>query len=393
MAATNPGRARKNPRRRPTASLSADHGVWMRRALRLARRGQGATSPNPMVGALLVRQGRLLGQGWHRRVGGPHAEIEALNDARRRGESPRGATLYVTLEPCCTHGRTPPCTDAIIASGIRRVIVAARDPNPAHAGRGFRLLRRAEVRVDIGVLSEDATRLNEGFNHWIVHRTPFVTVKAAMTLDGKIATATGESKWITGPAARREGRRLRAAADAILVGVNTVLADDPALTVRDAREHPVPGSRLRRIILDTHGRIPVTARVLTDELAGQTTVVVGRDAPVRRVGRLERLAKVWRAPLRAGRIDLRWLLRRLGREDVTRLLVEGGGEVNGSFLLGGLAHEVVFFYAPKIIGGSGARRGVGGVGATGWGQILRLERVEWRRVGPDLMLRALVKPR
>jgi len=205
---------------------------FMRLALRLAWRGCGTTSPNPMVGAVLVKGGKIIGRGWHRRAGEPHAEIEAIRDAQSKNTNPQGSTLFVTLEPCCTHGRTPPCTDAIIAAGIKRVVVAATDPNPKHAGQGFKLLQRAEIEVDTGLLAEEATRLNEAFNHWIVHRTPFVTVKSAMTLDGKIATASGESKWITGEKARAQGMRLRQGADAVLVGVNTVIADDPALTIR-----------------------------------------------------------------------------------------------------------------------------------------------------------------
>ena len=206
--------------------------AFMRRALRLARQGYGTTSPNPMVGAVLVKGGRIIGRGWHRRAGAPHAEIEALRDAQKRGHKAKGATLYVTLEPCCTQGRTPPCTDAIVAAGIRRVVVGAVDPNPRHRGRAFKILRRAGTAVTQGVMAEECARLNEAFNHWIVHRTPFVTVKAGMTLDGKIATAAGESRWITGEKARAYGMKLRQGADAILVGINTVLADDPSLTVR-----------------------------------------------------------------------------------------------------------------------------------------------------------------
>ena len=221
---------------------------FMRLALRLARRGYGTTSPNPMVGAVLVKGGKIIGRGWHRRAGGPHAEIEALRDAQKRGHNPRGATLYVTLEPCCTHGRTPPCTEAIIAAGIKRVVVGAIDPNPKHAGKGFKILQRAGIAVKSFELASSRgsrsdsphrtatnARLNEAFNHWIVHRTPFVTVKAAMTLDGKIATASGESKWITGEKARAYGMKLRQGSDAILVGINTILADDPSLTVRGSR--------------------------------------------------------------------------------------------------------------------------------------------------------------
>src|SRR5258708_28374850 len=201
----------------------------MRVAVRLARRGRGTTSPSRRVGAVLVKRGKIIGRGWHHRAGGPHAEIEAFRDALGRGNDPKGSTLYVTLEPCSTHGRTPPCTDAIKAAGIKRVVVAATDPNPAHSGRGFQLLKRAGIKIVHGILADEANALNEAFNHWIVHRTPFVTVKAAMTLDGKIATAAGESKWITGPTARARGMQLRYEADAILTGFDTVLADDPNL--------------------------------------------------------------------------------------------------------------------------------------------------------------------
>ncbi len=204
----------------------------MRLGLQLAQRGYGATSPNPMVGAVLVRGGRILGRGWHHRAGLPHAEIEALRDAQKNGHNARGATLYVTLEPCSTHGRTPPCTEAIKAAGIKKVVIGATDPNPKHAGKAFKILRRAGIEVVHGILAEDCARLNEAFNHWIVHRTPFVTVKAGMTLDGKIATADGESRWITGEQARAYGMKLRGGMDAILAGVNTILLDDPMLTFR-----------------------------------------------------------------------------------------------------------------------------------------------------------------
>src|ERR1043166_3981109 len=206
----------------------------MRVALNLARRGYGKTSPNPMVGALLVKSGRIIGQGWHHQAGKPHAEIEALRDAERRGHSVQGATLYVTLEPCSTHGRTPPCTDAIIAAGISKVFIGAKDPNPNHEGRGLKLLASHRIKVACGILGNEATSLNEPFNHWIVKQTPFVTVKAAMTLDGKIATVSGESKWITNTLSRRIGMKLRQGHDAVLVGVNTVLADNPQLTVRSS---------------------------------------------------------------------------------------------------------------------------------------------------------------
>lgn len=362
--------------------------AWMRRALALARRGYGRTSPNPMVGAVLVAGGRLLGEGWHRQAGRPHAEIEALSDARRRGLDPTGATLYVTLEPCCTHGRTPPCTDAIRAARIGRVVVAATDPNPRHAGRGLKLLRADGIEVVVGVLGAVARELNEAFNHWIVHGTPFVTVKAAMSLDGKIATTARESRWITGPAARAIGMRLRRGADAILVGVNTVRADDPNLTLRGR----APGRTergLRRIILDSRARTPPDARLVTDASAALTTVVVTARAARSRVAALARRVRVVEAPaLEAGRIDLHWLMRALGEEGVTHLLVEGGGEVQGAFLAGRLAHRVAFFYGPLVLGGRTARKAVAGIGATAPGETLSLRRLRWRRAGEDLYLTA-----
>lgn len=366
----------------------------MRRALRLAARAYGDTSPNPLVGALLVKRGKIIGQGWHHGAGQPHAEIEALHDAIKHGHLVRRTTLYVTLEPCCTHGRTPPCTEAIIAAGIKRVVVAATDSNPQHAGLGFKLLRDAGVEVITGVRADEATRLNESFNHWIVHRTPFVIVKAAMTLDGKIATRTGASKWITGEAARACAMKLRRGVDAILVGVNTVLADDPSLSVRK-----VPGFKFRvsgarpplRIVLDSRARTPLTAQLVTDALAARTVIVVAQTAPARRVAALRRKVRVEVAPVRDGGVDLRWLLKKLGAENVTSLLVEGGGEVNASFLLSRLTQRVTFFYAPKIIGGREARKGVAGAGISDLQDALQLSDVEYRYLGPDLQLTARVE--
>jgi diaminohydroxyphosphoribosylaminopyrimidine deaminase/5-amino-6-(5-phosphoribosylamino)uracil reductase len=403
---------------------------FMRLALRLARRGCGATSPNPMVGAVLVKGGKIIGRGWHRRAGLPHAEIEALRDAQKNGRSPKGATLFVTLEPCCTHGRTPPCTDAIIAAGIKRVVVGAIDPNPKHAGKGFRILKRAGIEVSRWgerprgpknrikhsspgasphqKIANECAKLNEAFNHWIVHRTPFVTVKAAMTLDGKIATAGGKSKWITGEKARAHGMKLRQGSDAILAGINTILADDPSLTVRSGQspKSQVPSLRLRRIVLDSMARTPLKAKVASDKHAALTTIFVSNRAPKRRVatlaGRVNVLvappARVGRASSRAGssaasphqQVDLRWLLKKLGSQNITSLLVEGGSEVNASFLLGGFAQRVAFFYAPKILGGRDARKAVAGEGARNLAEAIQLRDVEWRQLGPDWLLAAKV---
>jgi diaminohydroxyphosphoribosylaminopyrimidine deaminase/5-amino-6-(5-phosphoribosylamino)uracil reductase len=374
--------------------------IFMREALRLAKRGYGATSPNPMVGAVLVKGGKIIGRGWHRRAGLPHAEIEALRDAQKRGHNPKGAALYVTLEPCCTHGRTPPCTDAIISAGIKKVIVGATDPNPKHAGKGFKILQRAGIEVVRGVLSDECEKLNEAFNHWIVKRTPFVTVKAAMTLDGKIATASGESKWITGEKARAFGMKLRQGSDAILVGVNTILADDPSLTARRQKaegRRQNKNSRLRRIILDSQARTPLNAKIVTDEFASLTTIVVSKNAPKNRIAVLAKKVNVIVAPtinskfkIQNSKLNLKWLLKKLGSENVTSLLVEGGGEVNASFLLGGFAQRVAFFYAPKILGGRDSRKAVAGEGAKSLSDVIQLREVEWQKLGEDLLLMARV---
>jgi len=373
---------------------------FMRLALRLARRGYGAASPNPMVGAVLVKGGKIIGRGWHRRASLPHAEIEALRDAQKRGHSPRGATLYVTLEPCCTHGRTPPCTAAIIGVGIKRVVIGATDPNPKHSGKGFKVLKRAGIRVVHGILADKCANLNEAFNHWIVRRTPFVTVKAAMTLDGKIATASGESKWITGEKARAHGMKMRQGSNAILVGINTILADDPSLTWRSEKaegRRQKEQMQLRRIVLDSMARTPLDAKVASDEYTQSTTIVVSKRAPKSRVAALTNRVNVLVAPLIKSKIQnpkseiaLRWLLKKLGSENVTSLLVEGGGEVNASFLFGGFAQRVVFFYAPKILGGRDSRKGVAGAGVLHLSDAVRLRQVEWRKLGEDLLLTARV---
>jgi diaminohydroxyphosphoribosylaminopyrimidine deaminase/5-amino-6-(5-phosphoribosylamino)uracil reductase len=358
--------------------------LFMRRALALARRALGDTSPNPLVGAVLVRRGEIVGEGWHRRAGEPHAEIEALRDAERRGGRTAGATLYVTLEPCSTQGRTPPCTDALVRAGVRRVVIAATDPNPRHAGRGFDRLREAGIEVLTGVLADEATRMNLGFNHWILHRTPLVTLKAAMSLDGRIATVSGESQWLTGEKARACGQRLRRRHDAILAGINTVLADDPALTIRRGKRTTAP----LRVILDTRARTPRTAQVVADAWASRTLVVCGPDAPARRLEALRRQVEVLVAPRCGGRVDLQWLLAELGGRGITSLLVEGGGEVHASFLEGRLAHRLAFFYAPLVLGGREASRAVAGSGFASRSSLPELEDVRWRRLGADLLLEA-----
>ena len=312
------------------------------------------------------------------------------------------------------------------------MVVGTIDPNPKHSGRAFKILRRAGIAVEeFGVprsrgknntrspsrlkaglqtkFAAECARLNEAFNHWIVHRTPFVTVKAAMTLDGKIATASGESKWITGEKARAHGMKLRQGSDAVLVGINTILADDPSLTVRTKMEDGrwKMGKPIRRIILDSVARTPLKAKVVSDKHAALTTIVASKHAPENRVAALGKRVNVIVAPLKKSairnsdesrardksrcpqsRIDLRWLLKNLGAENVTSLLVEGGGEVNASFLLGGLAQRAAFFYAPKILGGRDSRKGVAGEGTRSLAEAVQLRDVEWKRLGEDLLLTA-----
>jgi diaminohydroxyphosphoribosylaminopyrimidine deaminase/5-amino-6-(5-phosphoribosylamino)uracil reductase len=388
----------------------------MRLALRLAWRGYGTTSPNPMVGAVLVKNGKVIGRGWHRRAGLPHAEIEALRDAQKRGQNVRGATLYVTLEPCCTHGRTPPCTDAIVKAGVKRVVVGTVDPNPKHAGKGITMLKNANIiayaigdsrgrpnlpdrlKAELQTVATQCMELNEAFNHWIVHRTPFVTLKAAMTLDGKIATAEGESKWITGPKARDYGMKLRQGNDAILVGINTILSDNPALTIRSKNiQHPpfnTQHSRLRRIVLDSMARTPLKSKVAGDNNSRLTTIVVSKLAPKSRVEALAKQVDVLVAPTAAGqqqaKISLPWLLRKLGAQNVTSLLVEGGGEVNASFLMNQLVHRLAFFYAPKILGGRDSRKAAGGIGVERLQDVIQLRDIKWKKLGADLLMTARI---
>jgi len=344
-----------------------------------------------MVGAVLWKRGKIIGEGWHHEAGRAHAEIEAFRDAQQRGHDPRGSTLVVTLEPCSTHGRTPPCTDAIIKAGVAGVVVGATDPNPVHAGRGFALLRRAGVKVTSGVLESEATQLNEAFNYWIRRQLPLVTVKSGLTLDGKIATASGESKWITSERSRAWAMRLRQGSDAIIVGINTVLADDASLTVRRGGRAVEVAFQPLRVVLDSRARTPLAARILNDEYAANTIVVTTKAAGENRLAVLRRRATVWVAPQTNGRVSLSWLLARLGAEGVMSALVEGGGEVSAAFFAKRLVHRVAFFYAPKVLADARAFPAVAGEGGKRWSQVTRLCEARWRRLGVDLVLTARVK--
>ncbi|HAZ27338.1 TPA: bifunctional diaminohydroxyphosphoribosylaminopyrimidine deaminase/5-amino-6-(5-phosphoribosylamino)uracil reductase RibD [Candidatus Acetothermia bacterium] len=360
------------------------HEAFMRRALELARLGAGWTRPNPLVGAVVVRDGQVIAEGHHAVCGGPHAEAVALLEA---GDRARGAELYLNIEPCVEFPgkRTPPCTNAILRAGIQRVIVATLDPNPHVSGRGVARLREAGLEVVEGVLAAEARRLNEVFFHWIRERTPFVVLKLAMSLDGKIATSTGRSRWITGPESRRLVHALRARYGAVLVGVGTVLADDPELTVRDV-EGPPP----LRVVLDSQGRMPPEARVLSP--GARTLVATTGRMPAGREGELcARGADVWRLPSQNDQVDLRELLRRLG-EETDSLLVEGGSEVAWAFLSPGLVHKLAFFYAPLILGGREAIPAVGGEGVADPAEAIRVRDVTIEHVGADHLITGYPTP-
>ena len=351
----------------------------MREALRLARRGEGLTRPNPPVGAVVVRGDRCVGRGTHLRAGAAHAEIKAL---RAAGSAARGSTLVVTLEPCSTTGRTGPCTDAVLAAGIRRVVVASRDPNPAHAGRGLRILRRAGLEVVSGVLRREGDALIAPFRTWILHGRSFVTLKLGVTLDGRIADAGGRSQWITGAAARREVQRLRRRADAVLIGTRTALRDNPKLTVRRSVRHSPA-----RVVLDARGRLPLSAAVLNDDLASRTIVVVGRDCPERRQRAYTRRgATVWVLPGRTTSLSVKRLVHRLGRAGFLHVLCEGGGELAASLMRARCVDAYRFFVAPAVLGGGG----VPAVGGRGWrlADAPRLRFTEVTRIGEDLMIGA-----
>jgi diaminohydroxyphosphoribosylaminopyrimidine deaminase/5-amino-6-(5-phosphoribosylamino)uracil reductase len=357
--------------------MTAADEPWMRRALELAERGRGAVEPNPLVGAVVVRDGMLVGAGWHQRFGEAHAEINALAEA---GAAARGATLYVTLEPCCHHGKTPPCTDAVLRAGIHRVVAALEDPFPQVAGRGAAVLRSAGVGVELGLCEAEARRQNAPYLTLLSRGRPYVHAKWAMTLDGKIATRSGDSKWISNEASRRKVHELRGRMDGILVGIGTALADDPLLTARP------PGPRRgSRVVLDSRARLPLTSQL----------VQTAREVPTLLVTAVA--DGTWAAPYRAagcemlclgeGRPDVESLLQELGSRRWTNLLVEGGGAVLGSFLDAQLIDEVHVFIAPRLAGGAAAKIPIGGRGCATIAEALRLTECRVEIIDGDVYIR------
>lgn len=355
-----------------------DHEYYMRQAIRLALKAKGKTFPNPLVGAVVVKNGSIVGRGYHKMAGEYHAEVAALTNAD--GEA-LGSRLYVTLEPCQHFGKTPPCVDMIVESGVSEVIVATRDPNPVNNGKGILKLRRNGIKVIEGVLKKEATRINEIFNKYITTGLPFVIVKVAQSLDGKIATYTGESRWITSDEARRYAHKLRADADAILVGVNTILKDDPLLTVR-YRLRAQGLSQPIKIILDSKLRTPPDARIFSKtESQAPVIIATSKNALLNRIRRLEK---------KGARIlfikSLHGLMKQLAALEISSVLIEGGGETIASALRERLVDKIYIFIAPKLIGGRDAPTSVEGDGVTHIGDAIRLKDIRCRRFGEDLLI-------
>ena len=374
---------------RARASFEANHPLiedkhiqTMRRALELAARGR--TSPNPMVGAVVVKQGKVVGEGYHSRAGYPHAEVEAL---RQAGNKARSADLYVNLEPCCHFGRTPPCTDAIIQAGIKRVFVGMKDPNKQVSGKGLRALKAQGIVIVSGILKKECMKLNESFVKVMQTGMPFVIMKTAMSLDGKIATRSGDARWISGELARKHVHKIRNYVDAILVGTETVLKDNPRLTCRLATgsvEHPI------RIILDRRNRIPLTANVFKNSRSQPVIYVTGSDiSPARQKALVARKVEILNGKFGKNGFHIKPLLKELAKRDMNSILVEGGAELNASVLKAGVVDRVVAFISPILIGGGKAPGFLGGQGVMKVNDAIKLKDIEVTKIGEDLMVEAI----
>lgn len=358
----------------------------MVRALELAARGIGRTGPNPRVGAVIVKKGTIIAEGWHKRAGADHAEVAAL---KKISYNTGGATLYISLEPCCTHGKTPPCTEAIINSKIKHVVVAMSDPYPEHRGRGLRILRKNGIEIRIGVLRNEAMKLNSGFVKYHTEGIPHVMAKAAVSLDGKIATASGDSRWITNEKARKYAHRLRQESDAVLVGINTAIKDDPMLTVRHVSGQKI---RPRRVVVDSRGKISPSAKVLQPQLAKGTIIAVIREASQRKIEKIQHTgAEVIVCRSKGQHLDLKDLFRKLAERGMLYILVEGGSRILTTAFGEGLVDEIAFFYAPIIIGGEKAPTPVAGKGIRKITEALQIKDVDIKTFGDNILIRGNVR--
>ena len=358
--------------------------LWMRRALELAEQGTALASPNPLVGAVLVRDGAVVGEGFYTYAGKLHAEVKAIEQA---GERSRGATLYINLEPCCHTGRTGPCTEAIIAAGVRKVVAAMDDPNPLVSGKGFERLRQARVAVEVGLCREEAERLNEAFARYVLTGLPLVTLKAAMTLDGKIAAPDDNTGWVTSEQARAEVQRQRHAHDAIWTGIGTVLADDPLLTDRTGLPRRRP---LLRVVMDSRLRLPLTARML-QRVEDDVLVFCSSSADAHKRTHLEQRGVRVCASLGEGRPDLRAVLQELGRREITSVLLEAGAKLNGAALDAGIVDKVFLYYAPKILGGTNALPLASGQGIRAMRDALAVRNIRHYQFGEDFAVEGYLR--
>lgn len=359
------------------------HEYFMNLAMRLALRAKGLTPPNPLVGALVVKNNKIISQGFHKKAGLPHAEVIALEKA---GKKVDGACLYVTLEPCLHYGRTPPCVDKIIKSGIKKVIIGMVDPNPKNFGRGIKILRRAGIEVEVGFLEDRLKNMNEVFIKYITKKLPFVVVKVAQSLDGKIATHRLDSQWITEEKSREYSHRIRGYFDAIMVGVNTILRDNPRLDALDSRPQPI------KIVVDSQLSTPCDANIFkNDSCVIIATLPTGRGQETENRYILSKKAKILDIKEKNGQVNLRDLLKKLASLEITNLLVEGGGSLVGSLFDEALVDKVLFFIAPKIIGGRNAISSVMGKGISRIDEAIKLERVNLRHIGEDFLFEGYVK--
>lgn len=358
---------------------------FMKRALSLAEKGMGFTSSNPLVGAVIVKNGKIIAEGYHESYGGNHAEINALNNAI---EDVYGTTMYVNLEPCSHFGKTPPCVNRIVKSGIKKVVVAMKDPNPEVSGNGIKILKENGIEVEVGILKKEAEKLNEIFIKYIITKRPFIIMKAGMSLDGKIATRTGDSRWVTDEKAREYGHILRQKVSAILVGVNTVITDDPTL---NTRLNKIECKDSIRIVLDSHGRTPITSKVLNINPSNTIIAVTNLAADENIKAFKEKGAEVIITPAKNHKVDLEFLIEELGNKKIDSLLIEGGGEVNFSFLKENLVDKVIFFIAPKIIGGKDAKTPVEGEGVECLEDAICLQDVKITSMGKNIMIEGYLK--
>ena len=365
------------------ATSDADE-KYMALALELAEKGRGKVEPNPMVGAVLVKDGEIVGKGYHQVFGGAHAEIHAIHEG---GTNCRGATLHVSMEPCAHYGKTAPCVDAIIKAGIRKVVAAVVDPNPITSGKGIQQLKEAGIEVVVGVMEMQAKRLNGPFFKLMQKELPYITVKWAMSIDGKIATHTGESRWITSDESRKYAHKIRGQMDGILVGINTVVRDDPLLTCR------IEGGRNpKRIVVDSSAILPVNSRLLSTINEGEIIVAVSKNAQRNRVEKLEQLGcKIVQTKDMNGRVDLKELFQRLGEMKLTNILVEGGSRVITSVIEGRIADRVMVFVAPIIIGGAGAKSPVLGTGINKISEAAEIDEIEIKRFSNDIVIEGTLK--